>query len=469
MSIFDDVAKGLDKLFGNNQTPSTNPTNNLWNSVAGGAGNNGVVSTGVGPDVTNQNQGFTAPTAPAADPYAQDPARIQAIQQNNARAFKDVIINPRTLDSAVNKCTIPLGQFNDFFEYTSPQQFVPGASLIQWRTVVIPFAGNFLRVEYMPARRNYYDLQFVNSAQVNGDANTNNSLPDQSNEGYTDGRDSSGLVLVQFDAPDATVFLANHNDTFNAPYNAVLISMPAGACRVRVTVGYNVSMRPAPDNAIMASQLHMYPGKGLFQQGGFHPSPFCIDLLDSGDSAWSRVTIPFQNPIGHQAEYTLFNQVNFVRGNDGGNIGLGGVAVGWITGVNVAMISQGATSTMNYELVIENGNDSNRIIKRLWKRNTFSPAEQNQSYSDYFHTPIRFVLRNGYKLVLRFQGSNQSGQFLVNGSIIGYSMGEPRAFTAVANASNSIPYYLPTFTENPYPADWGGAQITGVIALGEMP
>lgn len=457
---------------------------------------------------------------PGVSPHAQQAEAILDIQRLNSKGFRVVDINPNILTASSNGCQLDA---QDVLELLGPE-FVdvntgnyedydgdPNAgsvpTLPYWRTVELPFQGNYLLIEYLPVRSN--DIT-VNQMQFDYSVQDQTQRFDNSDDQtiFSAKHSSSRAILVNFQDTTTKPMLVRPGVPIRTEFSSVFISFKAMSPRIRVTVGYNSSIDSQKVEAD-AADLHMAPGYGLAANLQENFVPWNITQRDlnasqyvSGNAERNYVQIPsgdvfqadlisnlpYRNGLcllagGSITDYQVSQITPTVYANaasEAACIGLGGtwqqnnfqadgLIVGWITGVDFsAFWVSGGDAVVDMELVLEHvqyalGSQAS-VLRRLCTlpimgfSKSADPGSPGVTVTQNFTHPIRYAIRPGEAVrvlirVARAQASGMNYTSYSKYSVQGYQVGSMIAMGSKSGFGVGPFTSTVKLTEHPFPMD----------------
>ncbi len=448
--------------------------------------------------------------APGDSPYSQNPDHIESINQVSSTPFKIVDIQPYYVDAATYPCIYkkelltqlvgPEGIFEEDFNATQQTATPAIIRLTQtdesgayWRTVALPFVGNFLKIESLPLKNisigdfdvynslNLPNPEFMSPAsdisKSSGMTGPGGSTPlagstpnvvDQDfwytfstgginyypNASVAMNHMSKQMFLVSFDSQNAIPLVAYSGTVFKCPYNQVFITFKTGAGPIRVTSGYNSEIVDRPPDVDGNSNLAMRSPTGFLERPLLHFVPFCTGTanvgaagIDNGLTGGNKLTYVVVEPLGTiSPEASNFHQDTRK-----------GVSVLWITNISAAVATDPDTGLNSCNLCLYIGDSSKTLRRIVWQKTFISynaAANANNVFqSDIsFAIPIRVCLKTPSEfLYLQHFNSGSSGETkYLSFSMTGYTYGRWR-FENMAKVSNFTPMVLlDLMNEHPY-------------------
>lgn len=424
---------------------------------------------GWGPDTRT---GLDPMSAPGARPFARDPAEIQSIAQANDTPFRVIDINCYEIDGTNFPCVYS----RDILSKLIGPEYAQGTGLggnaqntigeqrqnPYWRTIPIPFSGNFLKVEFLPLR--------INQAQATSGKDRITSAVDLSwdttnlfNQGYWDTPGGNvfdnasfpqmlqmkNIILIGFDAQNQVPIIAEHGTIFKCPFNTAFISFKTGSSRIRITVGYDTEIHTPPPDKAAHGMLHMH-GKGLLEKPLLHYEPFSITATDNDETV-----IGTSIAASGTLEVILvdsFNATNAFLSD----IEIKGVGLLWITTIQYSVLNIAIANNVigRYTIFIsDTSGNLRRIVSRHNIVNVAYVANGPASYQVVISlpTPIRVSLHQNEQLRMRIKNFDAGAANNFNYSILGYTYGNWRFSKNTTTSGKQVPIALETYlSEHPY-------------------
>lgn len=388
-------------------------------------------------DITNRDDGFEL-----------DNERLFAIQQKRTRPLQVIDINPGLLDPIANAFSLPFESIFDGANFIPNQN---GSLSANWRTVNIPIAGNFVKIEFI----------YENNGQANrkNDANiANNSIPPypfaqlKYSSAIVSGNEldlTTGQSISSFDSfartkvflnfsslADKPHIITKSGDSFDTYFSELNLTLNIGSPKIRVTIGFNSTKSDGPSNAEVNSKFAITGAGRLFNEIDTVLSPFCITEVDNGDSSTININGRKITNIGTTGFQIIKNSAFGIGGT---NAPVMGYSVFWITKIyfRISQNAPNASDTVNsltVKFFVSNGTSTR---KRVHSFRMFvgeiarSVSGTIFSKSDYTHAPteaIRVVLPAGHTFSVEIDSNTSSSDInIVNSvsyAIDGYSLGE---------------------------------------------
>ena len=221
--------------------------------------------------------------------YQLEAERLNAIQQQSSKGFQIIDINPGLLLSTENPLTLP---YEFIFDGTN---FLPDQNMNfvkNFRSVNIPIAGNFLKIEYIfeintGANISYSPIEAVGDptrlvpqAQVKYSEAFGTSLGEMDlitdQEYYTLDNFARNKVWLDFGPSTGKPHLIpTSGRIFKTYFNEVNVSLNIGAPKIRVTIGFNSEVYEASSSGAVNSRLALSGAGRLFNDIDQALSPFC--------------------------------------------------------------------------------------------------------------------------------------------------------------------------------------------------
>lgn len=371
-------------------------------------------------NIKNRNDGFDL-----------EAERLLAIQQKNSRGFNIVDINPGLLDPIEFSMSLP---YEFIFDGTNFMPDINGSLSTQFRTVTVPIAGNFLKVEFINeinsqsnfstnisrpyAKRKYTGIVTNEQDLVTGQTN------------YSFDNFARTKVFVNFNTVSEKPHLVMRSgDSFNTYFNEVSITLSVGAPKIRLTIGYNSEKQDGPSYAEFNSKLSMSGVGRLLRDSDTTLSPFCITEIDNFVSSYTpegeslSITIPVST-------YSK-NLVQNLNASLTGNNEFYGYSILWITRIRFKIsrfLGSAMSANCRVSLVVSNvGATQVQRIHSFVLDMVTSPSSQEYVYEPA--EPLCVVIPSycAMTLIITSWGS-LNGTVFYSHSIDGYSLGEILSF-----------------------------------------
>lgn len=358
------------------------------------------------------------------DGYALEAERLNAIQQQGSKGFQIIDINPGLLLATENPLTLPYEFIFDGTNFLPDQN---GNFIKNFRSVNIPIAGNFLKIEYIyenntsanfrPGGGGAYpfaEAKFLEAfpsmaAALNGDLVIGQQT-------YSFDNFARNKVWVDFGPSTGKPHLVPTNGRiFKTYFNEVNISLNIGAPKIRVTIGFNSEVYEASNSGAINSQLPLMGAGRIFNDSDCVMSPFCLtdqdlQLVAGGVQPNGYV---MSLPVGNTLFYTPIVRCPGI---------LQGYSVLFISRINFNVVLTSGVSVFHVYFYINNSLFQQKRIHNFkmqagtaWGEYVFSPA-----------VPVRVVLPSGSTLTIEIRataaGASQSATMTYQ--VDGYSYGE---------------------------------------------
>ena len=377
-------------------------------------------------NIKNRNDGFDL-----------EAERLLAIQQKNSRGFNIVDINPGLLDPIENIMSLP---YEFIFDGTNFMPDINGSLSTQFRTVNIPIAGNFLKVE------------FINEVNSTSNSIIGQGIRPYAKRKYTaiTGNEqdlATGKRDYTFDNYARTKVYVNFNtvsekphivmrsgDSFNTYFNEVNITLSVGAPKIRLTIGYNSEKQDGPTYGEFNSKLSMAGIGRLLRDSDTVLSQFSINEYDNYVALPVNPTGPnltISNAISNSTFDLVWNRASLFTGTSDSL----GYSVLWITGIRFMLSVLFAptdiyTFAAKVTLIVDNqaGTQPRRVHSFNLRSGTDAINDlAKDEYSTSFIEPICVVIPSEWKLKMVVSTSSsfaaaQTANY--NFTIDGYSLGE---------------------------------------------
>lgn len=465
MSFIRDASDFLDNLFGVPEK-SHNPLASLTDSQL----YNGLSLEGIEPREPG------SPIIPQDTPSDLDVQTFKNIQQKRSQSFNTVDIISFNADPNLFRCRIRKEVLYELLGYEAEDETTIGIGGPQggaWRTFELPIMGNFLRLDFLNAKRNMNNGSNLNARFNSQESHTyvwtlgattvgsqlvwrplapNNAAFQSAAPDVLSTSLMSRVVLVQFDDPNSPPIIAKDGQCFDTSFSTVYVTMKVNTPRLRVTSGFNAKIYGAEDARIMNANPVYGPGHGLWNNPDIHCVPFSISIngintRPTMDSVNANATDTF-NVIYQQA---LFNPT------PANALVKGGVGVLWIHGFNFTGTGNTGSSYIVKVSLAHMRNNFGTFNKELWSMPiSWKEVQLTASgvvadafnYHIVFPKPIRVNLQPGDGVMVQVDNGASGAALNYLWSFFGYSYGP-----LSGGGFPTAPYYLNTLTEDPFPVD----------------
>jgi len=391
---------------------------------------------------------------------------INAIRQTQSKGFRIIDIDPNQLDRFEYYCSYTEAVLNnlvgqDYAVEDGVRRFdntgaaTPGSTNDPyWRTVNIPISGNFLKIEYLPARP--YDGGLSSTATFNSpDGIVTSTIPQNTNApDEATFMASKRVMLLDFENITDRPIFVKPGDVYKTYFTNFYLTFKEMNCRIRVTIGSNSEIETSYESP---KNLAMWDGGGFIRENVMHPVPFCMteaDLIGSyGGIAVGISTLSY---------LLIGNQFGITPGSSSRNQNLG-VSVMYLTGfTGIGYLQAGGDfiDLTNFELFLAGFDSATLNITTLKKRlasfntSNYSVGAANGvglAQSDNgvnFNEPLRVTLQAGECLAVRLIPSyrNVAHNVFCKFQVTGYVVGG----LDVLGTRFETPI---RFKEHPYPLD----------------
>ncbi len=388
------------------------------------------------------------------DGYQLEVDRLNAIQQQSSKGFQVVDINPGKLDPLAYPLTLP---YEFIFDGTNFMPDANGSFVKNFRSVNIPIAGTFLKIEYIyenngggnfgydqwpnpfPTIKPYKEIQY---GQAFGDPIQGEADLITGQAAWTLDQFARTKVFIDFGTNSGKPHIVSQaGKVFKTYFNEVNITLNIGAPKIRVTIGFNSEVHESANASAINAKMALTGSARLLNDSDTVLSPFCL----------SDMNVPPTSPApgGQFLATTATNQIyseellkntsySFSPGPPYETVSYG-YNVMWISRIylNLQVSTAGNTnyfraslSVWNPLAPVVNGISQTKLVHtfllKLTDTNTkeyiFEPSE-----------PIRVVIPAGFalKLTFAYYGPTSVGQegYIYSYSLDGYSYGEIQTTT----------------------------------------
>lgn len=402
-----------------------------------------------------------------------DTDQANAIIQRAQKGFQIIDIQPNALTRTENFCVLKDEQIIEIIgsqnegasagatvdSLTSNYSMVP-----YWRSVQLPIVGTYLKIEFLPTIFQGLDSFYAPANNIQNayyDAqNCDSTFQMQDAHRYAGSR----MILLNFEDISSKPILVEDGQEFFTPFTNIILTFKQLSPRIRITVGFNTSLRTSKD--VSPKNLHMWGTSGLLDKNILNPSSFCI--TDRDIDAYSNgkgITVTALDPVVTKTLISAYNNTY-----TGTNKMPDGVSVFWLTNFKMSIypigFAPGAPEIRNLEseLFIYDNNTTS-LIKRVASKNStlILPYVGATTYYTVIKNddselgePIRVVLKPNQELRIRVSLNNNyigtSDTTYVKFSVSGYSLGRlvgSDAFGLVTPFNLNL-----KLTDNPYNSDF---------------
>lgn len=225
--------------------------------------------------------------APATSPHAQIAEEMIAVQQRNSKGFRVLDFSPFNFPRADY---YPQIDKNYLYDLLGPEAVTLASGLYEdgtnvvsdlpyWRTVEVPVQGNFLKVEFLPARQNEYWASWGSTLPAQIPDNTDTLDNSDSFTAFSPKHATDKFFFVSFQDNQGNQIIAKHGDVFKTEFTTFFITFKTTIPRFRITIGYNSTIENSDDRAANM-QIAYGPGFGVFNNPQVNPVPFEITDKD---------------------------------------------------------------------------------------------------------------------------------------------------------------------------------------------
>lgn len=360
------------------------------------------------------------------DGYNLEAERLNAIQQKGSKGFQVVDINPGLLNKLDYVVNLP---YEFLFDGTN---FLPATNesiTENFRTVNIPLAGNFLKIEFINEVNSYANAvnstgkyrPYADRKYKQALLGTNNNELDlttgQSN--YSFDNFARNKVWIDFGPSSGKPHIVpTSGRVFETYFSEVNITLNIGSPKIRITIGYNSKVVDASNVSAINAKLCLTGAGRMLADSDMTMSPFYLSDMDLPGSTANGYTVA-TSAINTTYSYAILqNYAQFFYTGYSPDLGY---SVIWITNITVNKEVQNTTipSYARCYLYISNGLGQTKRVANFKLGNninvyTISPSE-----------PIRVVIPANWTLLISFETRSDSANFMdLSWNITGYSIGE---------------------------------------------
>lgn len=370
------------------------------------------------------------------DGYDLETEKLLAIQQKSSRGFSVYDINPAMLD----ELEYPLGIHPEFiFDGVNFAPGVNGSLGHRFRTVEIPQAGTWLKVEFLNENNTFENFNMISSlpgspirpyAQRKYAQIIDNDIDLSSPSPATFANYTQNVVFINFNSKnEKPLRITRSGDVIETYFSDLTLTLAVGAPKVRITIGFNSEMRSGdmPDaiNANLETQ-------GMARLIGdtdsiLHPYHICeADIEYSNLSASGRGVMVTGGQPTKSETYMLVRNEAVVNVSTHGSES-GGYGVFWISNISASIMKVILDTMISARVVLFVTNSNNQISRVFTKEILIAANERSTGFDITFPKPIRVVLPCYNSLMLRlYLNSSGTAQQQVSFyfNMVGYSAGE---------------------------------------------
>ena len=375
------------------------------------------------------------------DGYELEVEKLNAINQKRSKGFHVVDVNPGLLDPIENALNLP---YEFIFDGTNFLPAVDGSLTKNFRSVNIPIAGTFCKIEFIYENNSTANQNIIVSAPFanikysqNLNPNANGPENDLTTNQTTYSFDSFARNKVWVDFGPSTGkphLVPTSGRIFKTYFSELNISLNMGAPKIRITIGTNSEIQETNSNSAAINAKLALTGSGrLLNDSDTVMSPFCITDNDQGVPIVRGNGTALVVPSGGQTLYSpllVNNGFNLI----GTNLVSLGYSIVWITRIYFnyydVVTTAGANDVLNlhFYLFLTNVSGVGFTPPTEKRVHNFFMTMRGGSVTPYVFEPsepIRVVIPSGWQLWTSiYTGSTTSTQIQYSFSIDGYSYGE---------------------------------------------
>lgn len=392
---------------------------------------------------------------------------IDAIKQTNSKGFRIIDIDPNQLNRSDYMCSYTQEQIlafigNDYafeggaFRYDNSGASTAGSTTIPyWRTINIPIAGNFLKIEILPARTiDNFIVPFDPTNPVSY-VNVNSDPQNTSVQEIAVLNAAKTNILLDFETITSNPHIVKNGDIFETYFTNLYITVKQMNCRIRIIIGSNSKISSIYQKPV---NLSLWDNGGFTRQETPHSSPFCFtdhqqNAIDFTGAQVASSTVYFS---------LIRNSPVFTGVASSSNAGVVVLFITDFGGYSYAKYGGDFVSVCDCQLVICEYNQSidphtpTSVVKVVASfSHTYraigvangvgmSQSDQGNAISE----PIRIVLQSGQGLFVRQMPVYKTAiqDIFVKYHVNGYMVG---------GFAPTIPfgYAVHRFTDHPFPMD----------------
>lgn len=393
---------------------------------------------------------------------------IDAIKQLNSKGFRVFDIDPNQLTRTEYMCVYDQVQIQRFVGVEN--QYEGGVSRIDntgsptanstvnsyWRTVQFDIPGNFLRIEFLPARiaESNGASSFGLAGAING--NQTNITPQNTDvPTFVTSAAAKRVVLLDFENPSDAPFYVNDGDSFKTSFSKVLITLKQMNVKIRVIIGYNSEIRSEQQPP---TNLYLWKGEGFTKNSSSTPSPYCITDADVTTTTYEGVA------MGATTQSFALAMPDPVVGTQLQNVGVSVLYINSFTGMAYQKVTTDAIFQCQWELFIANVDTVGTVLSMVKRLAMFSQSHSmiggangvgfsTPNHGPNWNEPLRVCLKPGQALAIRLIPLYRSAAFTfyMKFEVSGYVMGR---LSGSGLSGTATPFLTQTYyREHPYPQD----------------
>lgn len=381
-----------------------------------------------------------------ADGYDLEVERLNAIQQQSSKGFQVVDINPGLLNSLDNPLSLP---YEFIFDGTNFLPDFDGNFVKNFRSVNVPIAGTFLKVEFIyennSISNNAYTLTGpFTPARIAPSAKIKYSSafadPDKGEFDLVTGQQSYTLdqyarnkVFIDFGTNSGKPHLVpSGGRVFKTYFNEVNITLNVGSPKVRITIGFNSEINDSNSVAPINARLALTGAGHLLADSDTTLAPFCLteQNLSKSPSQYGMLLTGVPTSVS-TVRVPLIQNMSFATKNFGADLETSyGYAVLWITRIYFTAQFVTPIPAQFLRVTLQLSDYYYQILGVRQERtvHNFKMASNKTDYVFEPSEPIRVVIPAGSRLELKLSyianNVNPSGDLYVAYSLDGYSYGE---------------------------------------------
>lgn len=399
-----------------------------------------------------------------------DAEQINAIKQQQVRPLRVIDIDPNSVDKESGWCVYGDDVLSRMFGPTQNGYGInaridnEGASTVSGRptpyarTLQFDIPGNWLKVEFLPARTQGQG-RVVQTSLLENPVNTipqNTNLTENNGQFFGMGEAAgSRALLLDFESVSATPLLVEDGAEFENYFSGFFLTFYQLNVRIRITIGYNSKTK---QEVFKEPNLYMFGGRGLTTKSPIHPIWYSV--TDREVEITNTLGIVLSASGTRNIIFNIDRPAPSTPGDGYGN------ALLYISSFSSMLWQATALAGSHgvYDIeILQMGIDllynPTNVIKRLTAFTLVcngvggNAGSVNGNYGvKNFSQPIRVNLRPMECIGLRWtQIVASSATARLKFNLEGYTFG---TFTGSGLAGTSAPFFMNTmYSENPFPQD----------------
>lgn len=418
MGFWDSINQALDKTFG---VESASDSSAFPSDSSLGASDpyaSALASAeAISPDQALPPTSGPAP-AQANDPFANNTEQMIQIQSGNSTPFTVIDINPYlSIGTRGYSTGGPQGLVGP---PTPNQSYAASANTLKQISNMLNIAAltantaNLINEGVFPIGATFPYAVSGNTLKIEqlpiGSVNTPTSILTALIGNDVRGQQVLNLFLngifIQFESPDAPVFIAKPGETYRLPFTKVFVTTFGAGNRWRLIAGSgnSTAIEGFSDLRTLRQQLHMWDGSGLFDNPMVHPVPFSSGF--SLPSSLNGSVQVVQSSLDTGAPNGIFSNYDpgtglsqRPNGQVVGSVVNNGYKIFWATNLTIQLVDiSGSANQLNFVQIYKGigalGTNAPAVNGAILYKNNFTviPANGSITLSASYNVPKRVIL-----------------------------------------------------------------------------